>query len=165
MILPIVIEPNTILHKKTRTLTSEELKSPKIKELIANMKETMANANGVGLAAPQINEALRITVIDTGDGITHTLINPRILLKSFWQQGMFEEGCLSIPGVYGNVKRPMQILVTYQDENGASNTKWVGSMMARVMQHEIDHLNGILFTERTKDITNPKQITPDYPHM
>lgn len=130
-----------ILNKKCRQV--EEM-TPKIKELIQDMFDTMYDLMGVGLAAPQVGVLKRIVVIDVGDD-PWVLINPVIVEKSGEQTG--DEGCLSLPGKSGTVTRPNEATVQALDENMEPFTLTGSELLARAICHECDHLDGILYTE------------------
>ena len=128
---------------------------PNLKELIANMFETMSNTEGVGLAAPQIGLPIRVVVIDLDvisddypeyKGFKKAFINPHILEVSGEEESM-DEGCLSLPGIHESVKRGNKIHVTYLDENLVAHDEEVEGFLARVMQHEFDHLEGKMFID------------------
>ncbi|MFH1192601.1 MAG: peptide deformylase [bacterium] len=170
MLLPIITSPNKILREKAREITKEELESEKIQKLILDMGETMRNANGIGLAAPQVNESLQIICMDMREcdphgsirkkiipNLTHTqaggneifiLINPRITWSSI-VKNIMEEGCLSIPEIKSRIKRPKNIRVKCLNAKGEKIKFKATELFARVLQHEIDHLNGILFIDKT----------------
>lgn len=115
-----------------------------------DMVETMMAEDGVGLAANQVGVARRIAVVNREPGNIATLlrlVNPRITVSSD-DTDSFEEGCLSVPGVNGSVVRPVEIELEYQDEKGERHTMKAGPMVARIIQHELDHLDGVLFTDR-----------------
>lgn len=145
MIYPIVKYPEPILTTPAEPV--DNFGSEELKALIANMFETMYEANGVGLAAPQINIGRRLTVIDCSVGENPAekivLINPEIVELEGKQNG--EEGCLSIPGFRANVMRAMNVRVKAQDLEGNWFEMDGSELLARAVQHEIDHLNGILF--------------------
>lgn len=169
MILPIYLDSQPILRAKTELVTPEMLSSSDFQSLLDDMPQTMLNANGVGLAAPQIGNKYRFTVVDTvQDGKSGKdflfLINPKIVKKSF-AKVIMEEGCLSIPGIYGNVKRPKKVRVNYLDRDGKQQTIEADDFLSRVIQHEIDHLDGILFTDKVVEYTHEKRVTPEYPHI
>ena len=126
---------------------SKEVKevTPRIQDLIDDMFETMYEANGVGLAAPQVGILRRICVIDVGDGPIE-LVNPAIIAEEGEQIG--SEGCLSVPGQSGTVKRPMKVTVKAQDRNGKTFEITGEELLARAFCHEIDHLNGILYIDK-----------------
>ena len=152
MILPVYLYGQPVLRKEAEEVPMDY---PDLKQLVANMFETMYNADGVGLAAPQVGLSLRLLVIDAdvmGDdfpeckGFKRAMINPVFLEKSEEEVSM-EEGCLSLPGIHESVKRMNRIHVKYMDENFVEHDEWVEGYLARVMQHEFDHLNGIMFID------------------
>ncbi|KAF0197988.1 MAG: peptide deformylase [Bacillota bacterium] len=114
--------------------------------LVEDMFETMYHYNGVGLAAPQIAIPKSIIVLDAGDGERYALINPKIVLAEGHEVGV--EGCLSVPGVYGEVERYSQIRVHAQDLKGELLEIEATEFLARVLQHELDHLQGVLFVDK-----------------
>ena len=118
-----------------------------IKTLIGDMFETMVEANGVGLAAPQVGKKLRLFVAAADDDVKRVFINPQIVSTSE-EVGDYEEGCLSIPGVYESIRRPVRVTVQALDENGKPFTLEADGLLARIIQHETDHLDGILFSDR-----------------
>ncbi len=120
-----------------------------IKKLLNNMAETMYYAKGVGLAAPQVGISKRVIVVDVGDGL-FKLVNPEIISSSGIQDG--PEGCLSVPNVVGNVKRSEHIKVKALNEDGDEVMIDASGYLARAFQHEIDHLNGIIFTDKATEI-------------
>ena len=130
---------------------------PELKQLIQDMFQTLDNSNGVGLAAPQIGKAIRLVVIDLDilkdefpeyEGFRKVFINAHILEYDDTQESRMEEGCLSIPGLSENVVRPTRIHVKYMDENFVEHDEWVEGYKARVMQHEFDHLEGIMYVDK-----------------
>ena len=134
-----VKEPS--LHKMCRPV---EKFDGKLHKLLDDMKETLLDAGGVGLAAPQVGILRRVVVVDTGEEILE-LLNPELLETSGEQVGA--EGCLSVPGKYGLVKRPMVAKVRAQDRNGDYFEAEGEELIARCFCHEIDHLDGIVYTE------------------
>ena len=134
-----VKEPS--LHKMCRPV---EKFDGKLHKLLDDMKETLLDAGGVGLAAPQVGILRRVVVVDTGEEILE-LVNPELLETSGEQVGA--EGCLSVPGKYGLVKRPMVARVRAQDRNGDYCEAEGEELIARCFCHEIDHLDGIVYTE------------------
>lgn len=143
-ILPIVTYPNKILETKTKKVAN--VKSPEIKALVFDMLETLEANKGLGLAANQVGKSLRLCVIKC-EGKTYILINPKLKAKS-WKKVVFEEGCLSFPGLYFPVKRHAQVAIEAQDRKGNKITLKADGMLSRALQHEIDHLDGIIFTSR-----------------
>jgi peptide deformylase len=121
-----------------------------LEDLVAKMVKTMYVEDGVGLAAPQVGVSRRIAVVnpDTYDPDTLlTLVNPRILTCSD-ETDCIEEGCLSVPGIRGKVERPVEIEVEYQDLRGSKHGIRVDGLVSRIIQHELDHLDGVLFVDR-----------------
>ncbi len=150
-LLPLTYYPSEVLRAKARELTKEEIQSPAIARLILDMEKTMHENDGIGLAAPQVNSSVRLVIINTDQGIL-PLINPVIRRRS-WKKEIMEEGCLSIPGVYGMVKRPIKIKVRALNAEGVPINFEASGMFARVIQHEVDHINGVLFIDSALEIT------------
>lgn len=164
MILPIIGYGDPVLRKVGEEVSKDY---PNLKEVIANMFETMYNAHGVGLAAPQVGLAIRIFIVDCepfsdSDDLTKeeaeqlrtfkkTFINPKILKEEGEEWG-FNEGCLSIPDVREDVFRHEQITIEYYDEDFKKHTDVYDGLIARVIQHEYDHIEGILFTDRISSL-------------
>jgi peptide deformylase len=145
MILPILTYPNKILRQRTHEI--KDIRDPAIRELILDMLETMEKSgNALGLAAPQVGKSVRLCIIKL-DGKTHILINPKIKSKS-WKKEMGEEGCLSFPEKFILVKRSAKVKVQTLDKNGKKNIIKATGLLARALQHEIDHLNGVLFIDK-----------------
>ncbi|MBF0982250.1 MAG: peptide deformylase [Lachnospiraceae bacterium] len=137
---------DAILEKKTKAV--KEM-TGRLKELISDMFDTMYDANGVGLAAPQVGILKQIFVVDIGDGKQYVAINPEItVVGEEVQTG--EEGCLSVPGKEGVVTRPMHIKVKALDQNMKEYTLDASGFLARAFSHENDHLQGILYTEKVE---------------
>ena len=137
---------DAILEKKTKAV--KEM-TDRLKELISDMFDTMYDANGVGLAAPQVGILKQIFVVDIGDGKQYVAINPEItVVGEEVQTG--EEGCLSVPGKEGVVTRPMHIQVKALDQNMNEYTLDASGFLARAFSHENDHLQGILYTEKVE---------------
>jgi peptide deformylase len=149
-ILPIYVYDHSILKHKAYTI---EHLNDDIRTFINDMKETMLNAEGIGLAANQVGSPLSITIIDISpvEGYESikplTMINPKITHYSD-EETDYEEGCLSLPNLRELVIRPEAIQVSFMDEHEKLHTMEADGLLARVMQHEIDHLNGIYFTDR-----------------
>ena len=157
MILPIYTYGQPVLKKKAKEIDQQY---EGLQELILNMWETMYNAKGVGLAAPQIGKSIRIFLVDTvqvfeqeekDEGIKEAFINPQIL-DEFGEPWSYEEGCLSIPHIRGNVVRPESIRISYLSPDFERKERIFEGINARVVQHEYDHLEGILFTELLKPV-------------
>lgn len=140
----LIFYPNPILRRKAEKI--KDPKSPEIQELIFEMLRTMEENDGIGLAAPQIGKSIRLCIVKK-DGKTHVLINPKIKSKS-WSKEIAEEGCLSFPGKFIPVKRSKKIKVKALDKKGEEITLKADGLLARAFQHEIDHLDGILFIDR-----------------
>lgn len=121
----------------------------KIKQTLDDMAETMYKANGVGLAAPQIGLTLRMVVIDVGDGLLE-LINPQIIRKDGLEKDT--EGCLSIPDIYGEVERAKKVTVEFINRRGKHQRLTGEGLLARAIQHELDHLDGVLFIDKAESI-------------
>lgn len=154
MILPIYTYGNAVLRKPCEDIPTDY---PGLKELIDNMYETMYKSEGVGLAAPQIGLPIRVVVITLDplkedypeyEGFNHAYINPHILEFDNTETKSMEEGCLSLPGIHEPVRRPTRIRVSYLDEELKPHDEWVEGYLARVMQHEFDHLEGKMFIDR-----------------
>lgn len=150
----IVNEPDEVLHQ-----VAKEVKkiTPNVQKLLTDMADTMYDAEGVGLAAPQVGILKRLIVIDVGDehGLIE-LINPEIISEEGEQFG--PEGCLSIPGYRGDVRRALTVTVKGLDRDGKEVTYTGSELLARAFQHEIDHLNGVLYTDLAERVY---QITSD----
>ncbi len=123
--------------------------SDNIRKLLDNMTDTLKEANGVGLAAPQIGISKRVVIIDVGEGLIE-LVNPEI--SESQGEDTDTEGCLSIPGVYGEVSRAARVVVKALDRNGDVIKVEGTGLLARALQHEIDHLDGILFVDKAKKL-------------
>ncbi len=160
MILPVIAYGDPVLRKIAKEIDKDY---PNLTELIANMRETMINSYGVGLAAPQVGLAIRLFLVDTAPfaenddysdsdkafykSFNRVFINAKIIKEEdeFWN---FSEGCLSIPGINEEVSRQAAITIEYYDENFKKHTESLSGLAARVVQHEYDHLEGILFTDK-----------------
>lgn len=138
----IVKDGDPVLRKVSRSVLNFD---EKLAQLLDDMAETLYDADGVGLAAPQVGILRRICIVDVGDGLIE-LINPAITETSGTQTG--NEGCLSCPDLYGEVERPMKVTVKAQDRTGKTFTVEGEGLKARAFCHEIDHLNGILFKDK-----------------
>ena len=146
MKLKIVKDPNQILRQK-----AVKIKDPfdqKIQELILNMFETLRAKNGVGLAAPQVGVSLRLCVIEV-EGVQYALVNPKITAKSR-KKVVSDEGCLSFPGQFFPISRCSEVQVRYIDKDGNPGKIKGQGLLAKALQHEIDHLDGILFIDKVK---------------
>lgn len=164
MILPIVAYGDPVLKRKAKEIPED---FPKLTELVENMFQTMYNAAGVGLAAPQVGLPLRIFIVDASpfsddeelsekeqkqlEGFKKVFINAQIEEET-GEEWIFNEGCLSIPDVREDVNRKPKIKITYQDEHFKSYTESYDGLAARVIQHEYDHIEGILFTDKLSSL-------------
>jgi peptide deformylase len=155
-ILPVLSIPSPSLREKSIAVGLEEIKSKKLKGLYSDMMKTMKEKDGVGLAAPQVGRNIRLIAVNTKDGVI-CMINPKITKKS-WAKEWSEEGCLSVPGVYGQVKRHKKINCIYFDKNGVKIKIQAEGLMAVVIQHETDHLDGILFIDKAKKLKKVESI-------
>ena len=154
MILPIYTYGQPVLRKVSQDIDADY---PELDSLIANMVETLADSEGIGLAAPQIGLNIRLVIIDL-DVISDDLpeykdykrvfINPHIIEYDDTETETMEEGCLSLPGIHENVKRPTRIHVKYLDRDFVEHDEWISGYLARVMQHEFDHLDAKMFVDR-----------------
>ncbi len=159
MILPIVAYGTPVLKKKGSDITPDY---PALEQLLENMWETMYEANGVGLAAPQVGIAIRLFIVDASPfadddelteeeqkqltGFKKVFINPQI--EESGEEWAFNEGCLSIPDIREDVYRQEEIQIRYWDENFKEHTEQYSGLAARVIQHEYDHIEGVLFTDK-----------------
>jgi len=167
MILAVVAYGDIVLKKVS---TDIDAKYPDLKVITKNMWDTMYQASGVGLAAPQIGKDIRLFVVDSkamydeeeeNKGIKQVFINPTII-EEWGEDWAYEEGCLSIPGVREDVVRKYNIRIEYLDENFVKHIKEYDDLNARVIQHEFDHIEGILFTDHLKPLKRKllaKQLT------
>lgn len=151
-ILNIVKEGDPTLAKVCRPVTEI---TPRILQLLDDMRETLIDANGAGLAAPQVGVLRRIALVDTGDEILE-LINPEIIEREGKQEEL--EGCLSVPGVWGITERPAWVKVKALNRYGEEILVEGEELNARCFCHEIDHLDGHLFTERSIHILTPEEV-------
>ncbi|MES2779329.1 MAG: peptide deformylase [Bacteroidota bacterium] len=155
MILPIVAYGDPVLRKKGAEITKDY---PGLKELIDNMWDTMYESRGVGLAAPQIGKSINLFVVDATPmedpnypEFKKVFINAEII-EEFGDKWEYEEGCLSIPNVRDNVKRYSDLVIRYMDENFVEHEEEINGMPARVIQHEFDHIKGILFVDHLSEL-------------
>ena len=143
-----------ILRRRARVVPAVDAST---RQLIADMVVTMRGSHGVGLAAPQIGVPLRVLVAGSRQPPL-ALINPR--LERRWGRQLGPEGCLSIPGIYADVRRAQHVVVTGQNARGRSITVRAGGLLSRVLQHEIDHLNGVLFIDRVSPDQLVRRLRP-----
>ena len=155
MIKEILIEPNPILRQAAAEADADFIASPKFSELKKNLIDTLYSRDGAGIAAPQLGVSVAICVI--GKNFTPEKKRDLILVNPVWTKSSLltavgEEGCLSVPDVWGKVKRYKKIKVKSLDENGQPINFIAEDFFARVIQHEVDHLRGILFIDKAKDL-------------
>ena len=158
MILPIYIYGQPVLRKVAEDIPTDY---PELKQFIADMYETLDQSEGIGLAAPQVGRAVRVVVIDLNvlsddmpeyKGFRHAFINPHILEYDDTKTEGMEEGCLSLPAIHEKVVRPTRIRVQWMDEDFQQHDEWIEGYLARVMQHEFDHLDGKMFIDRVSPL-------------
>ena len=154
MVLPIYIYGHPVLRKVAEDIPADY---PDLQQLIADMWDTLAESEGIGLAAPQIGKSIRLVVIDLDvlsddmpeyKGFRHVYINPHIIEYDDTKTETLEEGCLSLPAIHEKVTRPTRIRVQWLDEEMQAHDEWVEGYLTRVMQHEFDHLEGKVFVDR-----------------
>jgi len=154
MVLPIYIYGQPVLRKVAEDITPDY---PQLNDLISDMWETLAESDGIGLAAPQIGKAIRLVIIDLDvisddlpeyKGFRSVFINAHIVEYDDTNTSSSEEGCLSLPAIHEKVVRPTRIRVQWQDEQFNQHDEWIEGYLARVMQHEFDHLDGKMFVDR-----------------
>ena len=161
-VLDILRMGHPVLRQEARDLSIEEIRSDKIKQFVGDLWDTVRDANGLGLAAPQVGESIKACVIDMADDNPRynvndkaaqlVLFNPRVKLLSDETIAIYE-GCLSVPGLRGLVPRCQKIEVTYLDSEGEKQVIEASDMLAIVFQHEIDHLYGKLYVDRMVDMS------------
>jgi peptide deformylase len=145
--LPILVAPHPSLKARARPVTPAD--EATVRDLVPKMFATMYDAPGIGLAAPQVGVGLRLAVVDLmrdNQPAPMVLINPSIVASSA-ETAVREEGCLSLPGQYADVERPAAVTVRYQDEAGAKHEVTADGLLAACLQHELDHLDGVLFVD------------------
>lgn len=149
----IITQEDPILHKHCHPVTQFD---QKLWDLLDDMKETLANANGVGLAAPQVGILRRVVVVVDAEGTMMELVNPEIIDQRGEQDGL--EGCLSVPGMWGYVKRPMWVKVRAQDRSGKHFECEGEELTARCFCHELAHLEGQLYSELTERLYTSEEL-------
>lgn len=142
----IITYPNKILRTKSAPVTQEEINSSEIKKLIAEMRKELKKSQGIGLAAVQIGVLKQVILVEMNEEV-HAFVNPKIIKKS-WKKSAIEEGCLSVPGVNGYVKRSAWIKIRVLDEDGSKVELKAENLASIIFQHEIDHINGVLFIDK-----------------
>ncbi|MBO5632826.1 MAG: peptide deformylase [Aeriscardovia sp.] len=158
MILPIYIYGQPVLRKVAEDIPTD---FPDLDVFLRDMWDTLADSEGIGLAAPQVGKSIRVVVIDLDiisddmpeyKGFRKAFINPHIIDYDDSDTDSLEEGCLSLPAIHERVVRPKRIHVTWLDENMQPHDEWVEGYLARVMQHEFDHLEGKMFIDRVSPL-------------
>jgi peptide deformylase len=152
-IIPIRLLPDSILRQKSKRV---RIIDGSIQKLIGNMIETMHSAGGVGLAAPQIGTLLRVIVIGIPGEEDIALINPEVVRRS--GERLVEEGCLSIPGYIGQIKRAVSVRVKGRDQSGKEIRIKADELLAEALEHEIDHLNGVLYIDYLDSLDKLRKI-------
>ena len=158
--LKITKYPNSCLREKSKSLTLDEIKSESTNKLIQDMVKAMQEEKGLGLAAPQVGVNKRLFLVATDKGAV-AFINPKISRRSF-AKATEEEGCLSIPEVFGPVKRSKKVTVSFRTVDGKKQKIVAKGLLAQVVQHETDHLDGILFIDKVKKITKGSDLLKEY---
>jgi peptide deformylase len=155
-VLKLCTVPNSVLRQKAKRVTSVD---KSIRKLIDDMIETMREFSGVGLAAPQIGVSLRIAVIEIPDEEVITLINPEIIKRT--GERTLDEACLSVPGYQGTITRSVQVKAKALDRNGKAIRIKGEELLAQALEHEIDHLNGVLYIDHIDNPEDLRKITPE----
>lgn len=157
--MTVLKNPNQELRKISSPVQLKDVATPTMQELVNTLKATMKKENGVGIAAPQVGIHERVIIAETEAGPT-AFINPEIIETSFKMVDS-EEGCLSVPGVWGVVQRHRSVKVKALNEQAEEVVLKANGLLAIIFQHEIDHLNGILFIDRAEKVqpTNGKQVS------
>ena len=155
-ILSIRVLPEPILRQKSKRV---RVIDGSIQRLIGDMVETMHSAGGVGLAAPQLGTPLRVIVIGMPEQEDIVLINPKIVRRS--GERLVDEGCLSVPGYIGEIKRAEIVRVKGRDQNGKEVRIKASELLAQVLEHEIDHLNGVLYIDYLESMDKLRKIEPE----
>lgn len=155
-ILKIVKHPAKSLREKSEEVPLDQIKSARVQKLIDDLIETKTLDNGIGIAAPQVGVNKRIIIVDLADG-PEAFINPRIT-KGSMRKVETEEGCLSVPGVFGTVVRHRKVHIKALDREGKKIKLDAKGLEATIFQHEIDHLDGVLFIDRVEKFTNPPRM-------
>jgi len=149
-ILSIITDPNELLRRKSAEISPQEAKNGRWSDFADDMAETMLVKDGVGLAAPQVGHNIRLITVNTKGGVL-AMINP-VLTKKSLAKNWDEEGCLSVPNTFGQVRRHTKVRCRFITPQGETKHIEANGFLARVIQHEIDHLDGILFIDKARDI-------------
>ncbi|HTW96556.1 MAG TPA: peptide deformylase [Candidatus Methylomirabilis sp.] len=158
-VLNIITLPDPTLRKKSTKVEENKITGKDLQELAADLSKTMAKNDGVGLAAPQVGRNIRLIAVNTKTGPI-LLFNPKIIKKSLLKE-WGEEGCLSVPLIFGDVKRHKKIMCVFCNLQGKEDKIKASGLLARVIQHEIDHLDGILFIDKAKNLRKIDEETED----
>lgn len=159
-ILPICVVPESVLKQKSKKV---KLIGGSIQRLIGNMLETMHAVSGVGLAAPQVGTLLRVIVVGIPGEEDIVLINPEIVRRR--GERLVTEACFSVPGYFGEVKRAESVTVKGRDINGKEIRIKASELLAQALEHEIDHLNGVLYIDRLESADKLHKIEPEIPQL
>ncbi len=161
-IRPVLTIGNPLLRRVARDLTPDEIRSPEFRQLLDDMVDTMHHEEGIGIAAPQIGESVQAAIIEIDAESARypgqepfgrkVFLNPRIRVLDAVEQG-FWEGCLSVPNLRGFVERPRRVRVDYLDEDAERRSIEAEGFLVTVFQHELDHLHGVLYVDRIRDMT------------
>ena len=155
-VLPIRIAPDPVLRQKSKRVKAVD---SSIKKLIGDMIETMHSASGVGLAAPQVGVPLRVIVISMPEEKEIVLINPQIVRRK--GERSVTEGCLSVPGYFGEIRRAESVTVKGRDPKGKERRIKASDLLAQALEHEIDHINGVLYIDHLESAANLQKIEPE----
>ena len=155
-VLPICVVPDPVLRQKAKQVRSID---GSIHKLIGNMLETMRSASGVGLAAPQVGILLRVLVIGIPEQEEIALINPKIVRKR--GERLVNEGCLSLPGYVAEIKRAQSVTAKGRDQSGKEIRIKAEGLLAQALEHEIDHLNGVLYIDQLESMDKLRKLEPE----
>jgi len=159
-ILPVRVLPDQVLRQKSKRVS---IIDSSIQRLIANMLETMHSVGGVGLAAPQIGIPLRVIVISIPEEEEIALINPKLVRRR--GERLVNEGCLSVPGYVGEIKRAESVTVKGRNQKGKEIQIKADGRLAQALEHEIDHLNGVLYVDCLESMDKLRKIEPEEPNL
>lgn len=155
-VLPIRRFGDPVLRQKAKRISKVD---KSIRRLVDDMIETMHDAHGVGLAAPQVGVSLRLIIIEASEGDMQVLVNPEIVKSN--GERIVDEGCLSLPGYVGEVARSTQVTVKAQNLDGKEIRIKANELLAQALEHEIDHVNGVLFVDRLVSPDSLRKLTPE----
>lgn len=153
--LEILTNPNPLLRRISEEVTDEEIQSPEFKTYLKKLFDIMLEKDGIGIASPQVGVAKRIVIVSNNGKNHQFLINPEITWENKEKTPLLE-GCLSVPSIFGMVTRPKTVHIKARNENGEKIKIQASGYLAKVIQHEIDHLNGILFIDRAEQLENER---------